>query len=97
MMIDRGCKAVLYMMYEEDIKRFGRISIKWCGDNLIPFIREACETRDVEVSCTRMFPYFSREYGEFNGSLKMVDTGKICNTALEYFDEYLSIKEEKGR
>jgi hypothetical protein len=92
--VGSGVKAVLYMMYEENKEKYGYIDIHWCGDNLIPFIREVCSQKDVGINCDRMFPYLSSRYGKFNGGLKVVNTGHVFYSGLDFFMEFGSIEEK---
>lgn len=83
--IGSGCKAVLAMKYADP--EDGVVNLKWCGDNLVPYIREVVEDKDVVVHCSRLFPIFSKDYGEYSKGVMVKNSGKICYSALELYDE----------
>ena len=89
-----GCKMVLYLVYETNKGRFGRPGIHWCGDNLIPFIREAGRMLDlVEFDCDRPIPLFDEKYGVYNDSVLIANTGVYCNNDWDFLTEFCKWEE----
>ena len=89
-----GCKMVLFLAYEANKQRFGRPGIHWCGDNLIPFIREVGRMHDiVEFDCDRPIPLFDKKYGEYNDKVLLANTGKYCDNGWDFLDEFCAWEE----
>lgn len=84
--IGDGCKAVIAMKYA-DPEEYGIVDLCWVGDNLIPYIREVCKDKDVEVTCDRLFPYLSERYGKFDGCAMVKNSGKVFTDCIEMYDE----------
>lgn len=86
--IGSGCKAVLVMKYSNPGED-GIVNLHWCGNNLIPYIREVVDSKDVEVNSNILFPIFSKGYGEYRGKVMVKNSGKVFSSGIELFDEIL--------
>lgn len=78
--------AVLAMKYE--YPEYGRIDLAQVGESMAPYIQEIVADRDIEVTCSLCYHYFTEGY---EGELLVKNTGKICRNNLEFFLELLEV------
>ena len=83
--VGSGCKAVLYMLYGKN--EFGPIDLSWCGDNIMPYVREVGKMVDVEVTSERFLKYIDESKGE---EVMLKNNGKIYKTNKELFDAMIA-------